>query len=44
LWHEGYVSIGDVHSTRRWEPGMRDEDTRFFGLQRECGLHLAAVK
>lgn len=39
LWHEGYVSIGDVHTTRRWEPGMRDEDTRFFGLKRECGLH-----
>jgi len=44
LWHEGYVSIGDVHTTRRWEPGMRDEDTRFFGLQRECGLHFAAGK
>ena len=41
LWHEGYVSIGDVHTTRRWEPGMRDEDTRFFGLARECGLHAA---
>lgn len=39
LWHEGYVSIGDVHTTRRLEPGMRAEDTRFFGLQRECGLH-----
>lgn len=39
LWHEGYVSIGDVHSTRRWEEGMREEDTRFFGLKRECGLH-----
>jgi len=39
LWHEGYVSIGDVHTTRRWLPGMRDEDTRFFGLARECGLH-----
>ncbi len=39
LWHDGYVSIGDVHTTRRWEPGMRDEDTRFFGLARECGLH-----
>lgn len=39
LWHEGYVSIGDVHTTRRWEPGLRDEDTRFFGLVRECGLH-----
>lgn len=39
LWEQGYVSIGDVHSTRRWEPGMREEDTRFFGLRRECGLH-----
>jgi len=39
LWNEGYVSIGDVHTTRRWEPGMREEDTRFFGIKRECGLH-----
>ncbi|HET9047440.1 MAG TPA: phosphoadenylyl-sulfate reductase [Chiayiivirga sp.] len=39
LWEQGYVSIGDVHTTRRWEPGMREEDTRFFGLKRECGLH-----
>jgi len=39
LWHQGYVSIGDVHTTRPLEPGMRDEDTRFFGLKRECGLH-----
>ncbi|MEH6417700.1 phosphoadenylyl-sulfate reductase [Pseudomonas sp. CGJS7] len=39
LWHDGYVSIGDVHTTRRLEPGMREEDTRFFGLKRECGLH-----
>ena len=42
LWHEGYVSIGDTHSTRRWQPGMRAEDTRFFGLRRECGLHAPA--
>ena len=39
LWHEGFVSIGDVHTTRRLEPGMNDDDTRFFGLKRECGLH-----
>lgn len=39
LWHEGYVSIGDVHTTRRLEPGMSEEETRFFGLKRECGLH-----
>ena len=40
LWEQGYVSIGDVHTTQRWEPGMREEDTRFFGLKRECGIHL----
>ncbi|HET8553899.1 MAG TPA: phosphoadenylyl-sulfate reductase [Rhodanobacteraceae bacterium] len=40
LWDQGYVSIGDTHTTRRWHPGMREEDTRFFGLKRECGLHL----
>lgn len=40
LWDEGYVSIGDFHTTSRWEPGMRAEDTRFFGLNRECGIHV----
>lgn len=40
LWDEGYVSIGDTHTTHRWQPGMREEDTRFFGVKRECGLHL----
>lgn len=39
LFDQGYVSVGDVQTTRRLEPGMREEDTRFFGLQRECGLH-----
>lgn len=39
LWDRGYVSIGDVHTTRPWQPGMREEATRFFGLKRECGLH-----
>ncbi len=39
LWDEGYVSIGDYHTTARWEPGRRAEDTRFFGLKRECGIH-----
>nr|WP_225427980.1 phosphoadenylyl-sulfate reductase [Dyella tabacisoli] len=39
LWEQGYVSIGDTHTTRRWEPGMDAEDTRFYGLKRECGLH-----
>ena len=40
LWEQGYVSIGDFHTTQRWEPGMRAEDTRFFGLKRECGIHV----
>jgi phosphoadenosine phosphosulfate reductase len=39
LWDQGYVSIGDTHTTRRFEEGMSEEDTRFFGLKRECGLH-----
>jgi len=39
LWDEGYLSVGDTHTTRKWEPGMAEEETRFFGLKRECGLH-----
>lgn len=39
LWDQGYVSVGDRHTSRRWEPGMDPEETRFFGLKRECGLH-----
>jgi len=41
LWERGYVSIGDWHTTRPLgEAGDDAEGTRFFGLQRECGLHL----
>jgi phosphoadenosine phosphosulfate reductase len=39
LWDQGYLSVGDTHTTRKWEPGMAEEETRFFGLKRECGLH-----
>ena len=39
LWEQGYVSIGDTHSTSRLTEGMNAEDTRFNGLKRECGLH-----
>lgn len=39
LWEEGYLSVGDTHTTQKWEPGMTEEQTRFFGLKRECGLH-----
>ncbi|GAB3037393.1 phosphoadenylyl-sulfate reductase [Bowmanella dokdonensis] len=39
LWEQGYVSVGDWHTSRPLEAGMSEEDTRFFGLKRECGLH-----
>ncbi|MDF3057021.1 MAG: phosphoadenosine phosphosulfate reductase [Rariglobus sp.] len=39
LWEEGYVSVGDWHSTSKLEVGMTEEQTRFGGLKRECGLH-----
>ena len=40
LWEQGYVSVGDRHTSRPLEAGMSEEQTRFFGLQRECGLHV----
>jgi phosphoadenosine phosphosulfate reductase len=39
LWEQGYVSVGDWHSTAPLGAGMEAEDTRFGGLKRECGLH-----
>ncbi len=39
LWDEGYVSVGDTHSTSKLSENMSAEDTRFGGLKRECGLH-----
>jgi len=39
LWEQGYVSIGDVHTTRPLSAEVDAEATRFFGLKRECGLH-----
>lgn len=39
LWDQGYVSVGDVHSTKPLSLGMDESDTRFSGGQRECGLH-----
>lgn len=39
LWDDGYVSIGDWHTTTRLADGMSPEDTRFHGLKRECGLN-----
>jgi phosphoadenosine phosphosulfate reductase len=39
LWDKGYVSIGDWHTTRSLNDVETLEETRFFGLKRECGLH-----
>jgi phosphoadenosine phosphosulfate reductase len=39
LWDRGYVSIGDVHTSRPLTADLTAEQTRFFGLKRECGLH-----
>jgi phosphoadenosine phosphosulfate reductase len=39
LWEKGYVSIGDVHTTRSLAEANSIDETRFFGLKRECGLH-----
>ncbi len=41
LWDKGYVSIGDTHTSRPLSAEMDEQDTRFFGLLRECGLHEA---
>ncbi len=40
LVNQGYVSIGDWHSTKPLQAGMTAEETRFDGIKRECGLHL----
>ena len=39
LWQQGYVSIGDVPTTRPIGADLSEEQTRFHGLRRECGLH-----
>ncbi|MGH7895384.1 MAG: phosphoadenylyl-sulfate reductase [Candidatus Binatia bacterium] len=39
LWEQGYPSIGDWHTSHKLTDGMTEEETRFFGLKRECGLH-----
>ncbi len=41
FFHEGYVSVGDWHSSR--PVGSEDTDgraTRFKGLKQECGIHI----
>jgi phosphoadenosine phosphosulfate reductase len=41
LFDEGYVTVGDWHSSRPLTALDEDErDTRFNGLKQECGIHL----
>ena len=39
LWEKGYVSIGDIHTTRSLSEVDDPSELRFFGLKRECGIH-----
>jgi phosphoadenosine phosphosulfate reductase len=39
LEEEGYVTMGDWHSTRKPLAGESAEETRFAGEKYECGLH-----
>jgi len=39
LWEQGFISIGDWHTTHPLDEAGDAEAARFFGLKRECGLH-----
>tara|TARA_R110002096_G_scaffold238581_7_gene430161 strand:+ start:10111 stop:10932 length:822 start_codon:yes stop_codon:yes gene_type:complete len=39
LWEQGYISIGDWHTSHKLTDLQNPNDARFFGLKRECGLH-----
>lgn len=39
LWEKNYLSVGDWHSSAPITADMTEEETRFFGLKRECGIH-----
>jgi phosphoadenosine phosphosulfate reductase len=42
LFDQGYVTVGDWHSSRPlMASDLDDRDTRFQGLKQECGIHLA---
>ncbi len=41
LWDQGYASVGDWHSSSKIMDGVDEENSRFNGLKRECGLHEA---
>ena len=41
LFDQGYVTVGDWHSSRPLNADdTHERDTRFGGLKQECGIHL----
>jgi len=39
LWEQGYLSVGDTHTTQSIHEVESVQNLRFFGLKRECGIH-----
>jgi phosphoadenosine phosphosulfate reductase len=39
LWDKGYISIGDWHSTKSVNEVTSEDELRFAGMKRECGIH-----
>lgn len=39
LWEHGFESIGDYHTSKSIHEVSEKEQLRFFGLNRECGIH-----
>ena len=39
LYDQGYITVGDKHSTKSIHEVDQIEELRFFGLKRECGIH-----
>lgn len=39
LWEKNYLSVGDWHSSAPITAEITEEESRFFGLKRECGMH-----
>lgn len=39
LWEQGYLTVGDTHSTRSIHEVDSMAELRFMGLKRECGIH-----
>ncbi|MFC3193533.1 phosphoadenylyl-sulfate reductase [Marinicella sediminis] len=39
LWDQGYLTVGDTHTTRSIHEVDSEDQLRFMGLKRECGIH-----